>query len=375
MSRPTIRLARSSRAHRRSSSSSSACTSIPHQLSSNHSKFGSTRPTQRSRTSKTALIGHLSRQLVKEKREAQRTLTEKDEEIARLTADQSSRRAEAQKLFDSLDTLLFLGAPSFPQTVPIPLPVPGEAEELSSGPSHPRPRDSIFAHPSLVAAAAHSRSRSGGPPDRAETLGLEDEVRDLENEIARLNADRSRLALDAQASTIAEPDPTGDRQSLLTTVDELNAQVQRLQAELREAKNERAALRQAVEKYERAQRLHHDLPGESLLAKVEDLEAERNRLSHLLHQSEAECASLSSQLTATHSSIDALSLRIRRKLEEQKDKLRRAYEECEEWAMRADEAEGEAQELRGIVGEYERGMATGAKRGRQGESGSGGSID
>ncbi|GAA5898500.1 hypothetical protein JCM6882_007799 [Rhodosporidiobolus microsporus] len=326
-------------------------------------------------------------ELAKEKKDALRKLAEKDEEIARLAADQASRRSEAQKLFDSLDTLLSLGGvPSLAQTVPLPPAAADEAEQLSCPPI---PRPSVLDHPSLAAAAAHSYSRQHAQDQsratfsteeegrRRETLGLEDEVRELENEIARLNASGANQSHQPNLSTLAEADPAADRQSLLLTIEELNAQVERLQVELREAKHERGALRRVVDEHQqhRSGAQPCSSPDESLLAKVEELETERDRLAQLLHLSETECASLSHQLSATHSSIDALSLRIRRKLEEQKHKLEVAYAEvergrddAEEWARRARGAEGEVRRLRGRLEESERRRGGGRSGGGSGDS-------
>ena len=54
-----------------------------------------------------------------------------------------------------------------------------------------------------------------------------------------------------------------------------------------------------------------------------------HRLSQLLTASEAESHALSHQLATTHAQVDELSRRVRLKLEEQKGKLERAYDEIE----------------------------------------------
>ncbi|GAA5933538.1 hypothetical protein JCM10213_001302 [Rhodosporidiobolus nylandii] len=188
-------------------------------------------------------------------------------------------------------------------------------------------------HPSLAAAAKHSRSRArsttGGKGELGETLRLEEEVRQLEREIARLGTNG---AAHPDTSTLAEPDLSPDeRQSLQSTIDDLGAQVERLQIELREAKNERAALKRVCDQYQNtaSSTRHSQQVEEEMLHRVEELEAERGRLLTLLAHSESESTQLASQLSATHDSIDALSARVRRKLEEQRAKLDVAYRECE----------------------------------------------
>ncbi|GAA5867954.1 hypothetical protein JCM8547_003423 [Rhodosporidiobolus lusitaniae] len=356
--------------------------------------------TPRARTSKGALLAHLSRELEREKTEAVAALAEKEEEIVRLRADHASRRSEAQQLYASLDTLFSLGVPhlSTAQTVPLPRAEDDEAEQLRSShhslPLHPLAQHtSILSHPSLAAAALHSRSRSAAyqdissisqlPPDVGETLRLEEEVRGLEREIARLGSTAvsdpplGAQAVPQDASLLVEPDlsPT-DCLALLSTISDLTAQLERLQKELREVKNERAALRGVCERYRRnseettstQQPLGWKEREEELLARVEELEAECSRLSHLLHLSEHESAALASQLQSTHASIDALSDRVRRKLEEQKGKLERAREECRELR---EEGRAWRERCEALEAEMGMGMVIGEER----EGGSGGSID
>ncbi|GAA6028655.1 hypothetical protein JCM8097_007331 [Rhodosporidiobolus ruineniae] len=283
--------------------------------------------------------------------------------IVRLNADQEARRAEAQRLYDSLDTLLSLGGTSFAaQNVPLPPVGADEAEQHTSAsprrasflfppsfPSASAAKDrtthahtralsttaSIFDHPSLVSAAKHSRSRA--------------------RVIARLNTANTPQAHPPAGLNALSPT---DRADFLATISDLTAQIERLKRDLGEVKNERAALRRVCEQYRNDREPRTPVPPDEAAAeRIAELEAECARLSHLLTLSESESAHLSSQLASTHSSIESLSARVRRKLEEQRAKLDDAYEEierlvdeCRGWEERYAALEGE---VRGLIGEEE----------------------
>ncbi|GAA6015748.1 hypothetical protein JCM10207_008784 [Rhodosporidiobolus poonsookiae] len=370
---------RPSHTHRRSSSSSAASSAGP----ARPSRTRRTSPTKKPRPSKRGLIAQLSAQLRRVEEETRSALQEKEDEITRLKADQQARRDEAQQLYRSLDTLLALGGPPAAQNVPLPPSTAEEAEQLAtsqrthlrrlslstlphihsintttSSTRAPAPAPpSLLDHPSLAAAARHSRSReaqykdisTGGLPDEVqETLALEDEVRELEREIARLNHDPASDPAQPALSVRAEADlPSDERHALLQkTIDDLSAQVEQLSVALRETREERGALQRVCDEYRTAGAAEAQ-PDEALLARIAQLEDENKRLSHLLQTTESESSTLAAELSATHSSIDALSARVRRKLEEQRAKLDaaraevgRLRAECEAWRERCIEVEG-----------------------------------
>lgn len=78
------------------------------------------------------------------------------------------------------------------------------------------------------------------------------------------------------------------------------------------------------------------------------------RLSRLLSSAESSVASLTAQLSSTHTSIDALSARVRRKLEEQKEKLEAACVEIEALREEAEAWRGRCEELEGVMEEMEK---------------------
>ncbi|BGP41381.1 hypothetical protein JCM10450v2_005423 [Rhodotorula kratochvilovae] len=300
-------------------------------------------------------------------------------QVTRLTADLQVRRTELSRLYTSLDSILTLH-PLPNSRTPLPIPAPASAQPAPPA----RPPSSVLDLPGVRAAAAHSRAReflahhmarsgeSGTvPKDVAETLRLEEEVRNLEVEIARLDGAEGAAAEDAQAASSVlpadgsqtgagseHPDPHTD---LLDTIAHLEGELDRVRAELAQADNERTTLRRLLQEKEHATR--QSGREEALLQRVERLEDERRRLSSLLRASESESATLQSQLTATHASLDALAARVHAKLLEQKDKLRDAWGEVRR-------LEGEVRRLRGEGERLRRELERREGRGRSG-SGSG----
>jgi DNA repair exonuclease SbcCD ATPase subunit len=181
-----------------------------------------------------------------------------------------------------------------------------------------------------------------------------------------------------------------------------------LQVELKEVKNERRALRGVCERvrnpcfcsipprqltrtilqYRESSAGRAAQPDEDSLRRIDELENERDRyvsfrfldrrffiprctrltsssphpyrLAHLLHLADTSHAALTAQLSETHTSIDVLSSRVRRKLEEQKHKLEAAYgeieelrRECEGWMGRCAGLEREVEELERVLKGYE----------------------
>ncbi|GAA6054325.1 hypothetical protein JCM3770_001435 [Rhodotorula araucariae] len=207
-----------------------------------------------------------------------------------------------------------------------------------------RPPSSVLDLPGVRAAAAHSRARGflaqraqrdkdgeEVPEDVAETLRLEEEVRNLEAAIARLDAAGQSAEHDAPADSSILPidgsqlgtevEHSASRADNCDTIARLEGELDRVRADLVQADHERTALKRLLhEKGEPARE-------EALLHRVAQLEGERNRLSRLLRASEAESATLQSQLSATHASLDTLAARVHVKLLEQRDKLRSACDE------------------------------------------------
>ncbi|ORY77989.1 hypothetical protein BCR35DRAFT_110486 [Leucosporidium creatinivorum] len=124
-----------SRSRRSSSASSSSSSSDVTHLTTSQSprkRHGSSNPPHAPVASTSAsaprlrtrqIVADLARELERVRREADRLLFERDEEITRLEADQSLRRREMAELYGSLDTLLGLAGRvdlRAPQDVPLP---------------------------------------------------------------------------------------------------------------------------------------------------------------------------------------------------------------------------------------------------------------
>ncbi|KAJ8293822.1 hypothetical protein OF846_003086 [Rhodotorula toruloides] len=227
--------------------------------------------------------------------------------IASLTADLAVRRDELSNLYASLDSLL---------------PLRGNG--------------------AVIASTAVSAVLSG-PPDTAapgrmvhddETLKLEEEVRALEEEIARLDGSGGRGEQD-NASTLSVAPTNGSaqdgaeeglaEQQARNVIKELQRQLVVTEMRLREVENERSQLRRLLEDH--AAGLARNVPATELAERVQRAEAERDRLAALLATSEEESQSLQAQLAATHQSLDTLSARVRRKLVEQKTRLEEAQQQ------------------------------------------------
>ncbi|GAA5978574.1 hypothetical protein JCM21900_004736 [Sporobolomyces salmonicolor] len=363
-----------------SASSSSAESTHPHVHQKNAAR----------RTSSSTLglrhtIADLSSEMDRTRREADRLLAERDAEIARLEAEQRLRRDEMAQLYASLDTLLNLSH------LPAPAQSPMSAAFPSSSKGHHPPApladprtsaslSSVLDLPAIQAIAAHSRSRLQGRAskggvaveDMGDTLRLEQEIREMERTIRLLSDEENH----SRSSIVPEDGPASNtidsvkskfnRDTLLRTIDELNDQVSRLQRELEEVTSERTVLRRLCDE----QRVSSKQPGntvreEAAEAYIQRLEADRARLSRLLASSESESHSLSQQLAATHSQIEDLSTRVRRKLEEQKAKLNAAYAEIERLANELEESERKVEEEGRVVEELGKELrATGDNVGR-----------
>ncbi|KAL7343370.1 hypothetical protein BJY59DRAFT_711894 [Rhodotorula toruloides] len=208
--------------------------------------------------------------------------------IASLTADLAVRRDELSNLYASLDSLL---------------PLRGNGAVIAS------------------------TAVSAGPPDTAapgrmvhddETLKLEEEVRALEEEIARLDGSGGRGEQD-NASTLSVAPTNGSaqdgaeeglaEQQARNVIKELERQLVVTEMRLREVENERSQLRRLLEDH--AAGLARNVPATELAERVQRAEAERDRLAALLATSEEESQSLQAQLAATHQSLDTLSARVR----------------------------------------------------------------
>ncbi|GAA5946524.1 hypothetical protein JCM1841_005513 [Sporobolomyces salmonicolor] len=363
-----------------SASSSSAESTHPHVRQKN-----AARGTNSSTLGLRHTIADLSSEMDRTKRDADRLLAERDAEIARLEAEQRLRRDEMAQLYASLDTLLNLSH------LPAPAQSPMTAAISSSSKGHTPPArfadsrtsaslSSVLDLPAIQAIAAHSRSRlqaraseSGvAVEDMGDTLRLEQEIREMERTIRLLSDEEnhSRSSIppeDGPASNTTDSVKSkSNRDTLLRTIDELNDQVSRLQRELEEVTSERTALRRLCDE----QRVSSKQPPntvreEAAEAYIQRLEADRGRLSRLLASSESESHSLSQQLAATHSQIEDLSTRVRRKLEEQKAKLNAAYAEIERLANELEESERKVEEEGRVVEELGRELrATGSNVGR-----------
>ncbi|BGP09350.1 hypothetical protein JCM10049v2_005216 [Rhodotorula toruloides] len=167
-----------------------------------------------------------------------------------------------------------------------------------------------------------------------ETLKLEEEVRALEEEIARLDGGTGQVEQD-DASTRSMAPTNGSvqdeakeglaEQQARNVIKELERQLAMTETRLREVVNERSQLRRLLEDH--AAGLARNVSATELAERVQWAEAERDRLAALLATSEEESQSLQTQLAATHQSLDTLSARVRRKLVEQKTRLEEAQQQ------------------------------------------------
>ncbi|KPV74353.1 uncharacterized protein RHOBADRAFT_54192 [Rhodotorula graminis WP1] len=336
--------------------------------SSSRSRDGSTRRTtpqiapaasrRRTRTKSRALVAHLAHDLQHSRAEVERVREAHNDEVARLSADLHVRQSELARLYASLDALLPLHALALAPTAVTPLSLLPPSSPVAAAPSTARARPpSVLDLPDMRTAAAHSRAhaflgrqaalgevtgaqkeggeREGEMPEEVKaTLELEDEVRRLENEIARLDnphenephAASSVLPVNGSQLDDAPHDPRSPPAPALDTarqqaeLDRLEAERDALEAALRQAEVERGTLERLV--HEKDVELDEKVEMEAQLeGRVEHLERERSRLLSLLSRSEAESTSLQAQLASTHASLDALAARVHGRIVELQRRL------------------------------------------------------
>ncbi|KAL8277667.1 hypothetical protein RQP46_009940 [Phenoliferia psychrophenolica] len=277
------------------------------------------------------VVADLARELERVRREADRLLFERDEEITRLEDEQAQRRQELAGLYSSLDTLLALGGEaSLKMAASVPLPATDDAdlsadtETVTGLPSRRRPS---------------SRAEPDGRRKKSSKAAkLEAEVRELEREIERMSRptegqDRGMAGAGSVAETSAsterrDPLQADKRHALAMTIEDLNAQVAHLRTSFGEMSHEREVLQRLYDRQvagSAADKGKGKAPPldstQDLAASLSELQADRDRLAHLLHLASTENGDLSTQLSTTQSDIEQVSDRVLRKLVEQKGKL------------------------------------------------------
>ncbi|GAA5942015.1 hypothetical protein JCM3775_004315 [Rhodotorula graminis] len=239
---------------------------------------------RRTRTKSRALVAHLAHDLQHSRAEVERVREAHNDEVARLSADLHVRQSELARLYASLDALLPLYALALAPTAVNPPSLLPPSSPVAAAPStaYARP-PSVLDLPDMRTAAAHSRAhaflgrqaalgevtraqKEGGesegemPEEVKATLELEDEVRRLENEIARLDnphenephAASSVLPVDGSQLDDAPHDPRSPLAPALDTarqqaeLDRLEAERDALEAALRQAEVERGTLERLV---------------------------------------------------------------------------------------------------------------------------------
>ncbi|GEM08782.1 hypothetical protein Rt10032_c06g2799 [Rhodotorula toruloides] len=224
----------------------------------------------------------------------------------------------------------------------------------------------------LEGAIALADPPATSPPSHAirddETLKLEEEVRALEREIARLEGSAGSVVKNNGSSPSVAPTsgPVQDEakdgsvdQQAHQFIERLERQLVLTETRLKEADNERSQLRRLLEEHgahptRNTPTIGHptrNTPALELMEQVQRAEAERDRLAALLATAEAESQSLQAQLAVTHQSLDTLSARVRRKLFEQKTRLDEAQQRIamlsdELWRNRADIVKGRQEIVR-----------------------------
>ena len=292
------------------------------------------------------LVADLSRELERVRREADRLLAERDDEIATLQSERILKQKETLDLYRSMDTLLGMGHGGAGGAAGL-----GRSSGLSQvGGSRP---PSVLDRPHLQAAAQQSRN--------GKAAMLEQEVRHLEEEIARLGGRPAPAPASAPATQPIQPlglstnQPLDDT-ALRLTIRDLNAQVSQFRHDVADLTAERAALRRlysdAQERLSGSDGDSHPSPRQAAAA-IAQLEADRSRLALLLERSEAESAGLQDQLEDTQDQVELVSERVRAKLLEQKGKLERAREEVEGLRTALERTERELGEARRREAELE----------------------
>lgn len=268
------------------------------------------------------LVADLSRELERVRTEANRLLAERDEEIVTLESERELRQKEMSGLYKSLDTLLGLGH-GLTAGAPLGAPSgPPQSQTSQAGGSRP---PSVLDRPDLQAAAQASRN--------AKAAALEQEVRQLEEEIARMAGRSSPTPPTAppEPAVLAPHQPLDDA-TIRLTIRELNAQVARFRQDVADLTAERAALRRL---YSDAQeRLSSSDEGSAATsrqagARIAALEADRSRLAQLLDEAEKGRAAARLDFDELHRHVEAVSQRVAVKMQDLRTKLERAKEEAE----------------------------------------------
>ncbi|GAA5907863.1 hypothetical protein JCM8208_001965 [Rhodotorula glutinis] len=259
-----------------------------------------------------ALVAQLAHELQHSRAEVERVRAERDDEVARLTADVHVRQSELARLYTSLDALLPLHALALapPSTDTSFLPPTTSPTAAPPSPIRARP-SSVLDLPDVRSAAAQSRAHTflgrratsgegsrgqkegvegGLPRDVEATLELEDEVRRLEDEIARLDGPPEDEAHGA-ASVLpvdgcrvddgpdehrAPSSPALDGARHQAELDRLEAELDALRTARRQAETERGTLERLVREKD-GELGERDEREAQLEGRVEELERERSR--------------------------------------------------------------------------------------------------
>ncbi|KAG0655673.1 hypothetical protein C6P46_000762 [Rhodotorula mucilaginosa] len=367
------------------------------------------------------LVAHLRAENADQRRSFAARLEAKDAQIARLEADVSVRRDELQRLCGSIDVLLAVGA----TTATFADQPPAHSSHAALDPADPKPR-SILDHPSVQAAARHSHSRevlaaSGVspartmkgvelsllPPQVAATLTLEEEVRELERQIALLESDPARverassapvgagsLHCSAGAPTAATKQARYAHARFSHARSTLEALAD-LQASANSTGSDPVRRPVPLRPGEMPRYSAHEVPANAneskaaeevsrLRARVFELESECQRLSDQLVVANRDCATLRTELEEKDRTFDSLTQPVHDKLLDQKHKLHAAHTELDRLRHGLRESEAERVRLEGwLRGREAAGtlaeasIQAKARYGSSGEEGTGrpGSID
>ncbi|GAA5895665.1 uncharacterized protein JCM6883_001580 [Sporobolomyces salmoneus] len=292
-------------------------------------------------TTKESIVADLVEDTNRLKAEMSAMNENRDIEVAQLEAELRLRRSEMSQLYSSLDKLLFLSATPIQSVDPAPVLSSSTTTSgtVASGRRKSTISPSILDLPAVQAAAAHSRSRRSSElpagdqtiEEMGNTLRLEEEIREMERKIRMLSG-----GPESEGSSVEPEDGSalrgnGDDQSarLLQHIRELEADLTAVRKQLEVATKEKESLERLVGKLDKPRSSDGVEREEAQRAYIERLEADRYRLSQLLEASESEAESLSQELSSMHAQVDALSERVRLKLEEQRNKLKAAYAEIE----------------------------------------------
>ncbi|GAA5993664.1 hypothetical protein JCM10908_000668 [Rhodotorula pacifica] len=309
-------------------------------------------------TSQDNLVAHLRAENAELERSKTEQLAGKELQIARLEADITVRRDELQRLCASVDSLLGLGIPATARAT----------DNINATPSNARPasrsqrQTSVLQHPSVQAAAQHSHSReylttaslsspmllekvelASLPPQVATTLALEEEVRELERQIALLDENAPLVAPSSPHPAMQDDSNAGSAATAQATRQPNGYSVRR-PLPLRPGEHPNAGGTIQAVTPPRQGRDAEQADTSRLKARIYELESECRRLSDSLLAAERDCTALRSQLDDKDRTFDSLSQRVHDKLLDQKHKLLSAQAELE--LLRQDLQESEKERFR-----------------------------